>query len=151
MWIVHGTIDVPTRKPSSSSLLHTNLIALGNLAFKLLPANLLALGQGDVERFAANHLVVHLGNSLGSFLRSREAYKSESLGSALLITHNLCAGNRSEDFEFRTKLFIVNVVLQILDVKVDTLILAQLLHFRLLIRAPQLLFTFGLLLSSGHK
>ena len=48
--VVHGAVEVAIRDAGSGGLLHTDLVALGNLAFELLAANLTTLGKGDVER-----------------------------------------------------------------------------------------------------
>jgi len=57
----------------------------------------------------------------------------------------------SKHLEFGTQLVVVNIILQILDVEVNTLILAQLLHFGLVIGAAQLFFTLRLLLRTGNE
>jgi hypothetical protein len=149
--IVHRSVDVAARKTGSRSLLHSDLVALSNLALKLLPANFTALSKGNVKRLAANHLVVHLGDSLGGFIGSGETNETETLGSALVISHDLAARDRTKRLELATKLLIVNIIFQVLDVEVNALVLAQLLHLRLLVRLAQLLFTLGLLLCASHE
>jgi hypothetical protein len=149
--VVHGTVDVTSGKTSSSSLLHADLVALGNLALKLLTADFTALSERNIERLGANHLVVHLSDSLGSLVGSREADESKALGSALLVTHDLAAGDAAEDLELSTELVVINIVLQVLDVQVDALVLAQLLHLGLLVRAAKFLLTLRLLLCPRHE
>ena len=132
--VVHRTVHVTTRDASSSSLLHADLVALCDLTLQLLPTNLTALGEGDVERLGANHLVVHLCNGFGGLLRIGVADETETLGVVLVVTHDLSTGDSSERLELGAEFFIVDVVVDILDVEVDTLILAQLLHLGLLVR-----------------
>jgi hypothetical protein len=91
--------------------LHANLVALCNLAFELLPPHLTPLGEGHVQGLGANHLVVHLRNGLGSFVRRGEANETKALGSALFIAHDLTARDRAEWLELGTELVIVDVVL----------------------------------------
>ena len=147
---VHRTVHV-ARDASGSSLLHANLVALSNLTFQLLPADLTTLSEGDIERFGTNHLVVHLCNSLGGLLRSGVADETEALGMVLVVAHDLGAGNGSKRLELSTELFVIDVVVEVLDVEVDALILAQLLHLGLFVRFPQLFLTFGLLLCPGDE
>merc|ERR1719354_773757 len=44
---------------------------------------LLTLGQGNIQRLGDNVSAIHLGDSLGSFLRGRKADEAEALASAL--------------------------------------------------------------------
>ena len=131
--IIHRAVHVATRNASGSGLLHANLVALSDLTLQLLPTDLTTLGQRDIERFGANHLVVHLCDGLGSFLGTGVANESEALGVVFLIAHDFGASDGSERLELRAELFVVNVVIEILDVEVDALILAQLLHLSLLV------------------
>jgi len=149
--VVHRAVHVTTRDTSSSGLLHADLVALSDLALQLLPTNLTALGKGDVERLGTDHLVVHLGNSLGGLLRIGVTNETEALGMVLIVAHDLGTGNGSERLELSTELFVVDIVFEILDVEVYTLILAQLLHLGLLVRLAQLFLTFGLLLCPGDE
>lgn len=131
--VIHRTVHITTRDPSSSSLLHTDLIALGDLAFQLLPTNLTALGERDVERLGTDHLVVHLCDGLGGLLGTGVAYETKALGMVFIVTHDFGAGDGSEWLELRAEFFVVNVVLEILDIEVDALILSQFLHLGLLV------------------
>jgi hypothetical protein len=149
--VVHRTIHIATRYAGSSGLLHADLVTLSDLALQLLPADLTALGEGDVEWLGTNHLVVHLRNGLGGLLRTGVANETEALGMVLIVAHDLGAGNGSERLELGTEFFIIDVVVEILDIEVDTLILAQLLHLGVLVRFPQLFLTFGLLLCPGDE
>ena len=149
--VVHRTVHVTTRDAGSSCLLHADLVALCNLALQLLPTNLPALSEGDVERLGTNHLVVHLSNSLGGLLRIGVANETEALRMVLVVAHDLGTCNGSERFELGTEFFVIDVVVEILDVEVDTLVLAQLLHLGLLVRLAQLFLTFGLLLCPSDE
>jgi len=149
--VVHRTVHVATRNASGGGLLHADLVALSDLALQLLPTNLTALGEGDVERLRTDHLVVHLGNGLGGLLRIGVTNETEALGMVLIVAHDLGTGNGSKRLELGTEFFVVDVVVEILDVQVYTLILAQLLHLGLLVRLAQLFLTFGLLLCPGDE
>ena len=143
--VVHRSIHV-TGHASGSSLLHADLVALSNLTLQLLPANLTTLSEGDIEGLGTDHLVVHLRNGLSGFLGVGVANETEALGMILLVAHDFGARNGSKWLELGTEFFVIDVVVEILDVQVDALVLAQLLHLGLLVRLPQLFFTFGLLL-----
>jgi hypothetical protein len=149
--IVDRTVDVATWNSSGGSLLHPNLIALGNLALKLLPANLTTLGERNVQRLASDHLVVHLSDSLGSLVGRGKTNEAKPFGNALFIAHDLAASDAAKGLEFDAKLFIVKVILQVLDVEVDALVLGQLLEFGLLVGATEFFLALGLLLSACNK
>jgi hypothetical protein len=149
--VKHRTVDVATGDTGSSGLLHADLVALGNLALQLLPSNLTALSERDIEGLGTNHLVVHICYSLGGLLRNGEANETEALGVILIVTHDFGAGDGSERLKLCAELFVVNVVVEILDIEVDPLILAQLLHLGMFVRPPELFLTFDLLLSPGHE
>jgi len=149
--VVHWSIHVATGDTGSSGLLHADLVALSDLALQLLPADLATLSKRDVERLGTNHLVVHLCDCLGGLLGTGVANETEALRVVLVIAHNLSAGNGSERLKLGTEFFVINVIVEILDVKVDALILAQLLHLGMLVRLPQLFLAFGLLLCPGDE
>ena len=116
-----------------------------------MPADFATLGEGDVERLGPNHLVVHLRDSLGGFLRVSVANETEALGMVLIVAHDFGAGDGSERFKLGAELFVIDVVVEILDIEVDALIFAQLLHLGLLVRLPQFFLTFGLFLGPGDE
>jgi hypothetical protein len=60
-------------------LLHAELVAGLDGSLKLVLANVLALSEGNVERLALDHLLVHLGDSLGGLIGVAEADESEAL------------------------------------------------------------------------
>lgn len=139
------------RYAGSSGLLHPHLVALFNLALQLLPSSLTALSEADIERLGTNHLVVHLCNSFGSLFRGGVANETEALGVILFVTHDFGAGDGSEGFKLCTEFFVVNVVVEILDVEVDTMIFAHFLELGLLVKLPQVILTFGLFLSPADE
>lgn len=149
--VVHRTRSVAPRDASSGSLLHADLVALGYLALELLPSNLTALSERDIERFGTNHLVVHLCDSLGGLLGAGITNETEPFRVVLIVAHDFGAGNGPKRLKLGTEFFVVDVVVDILDIKVDALIFAQLLHLGLLVRLPQLFLTFGLLLGPVNK
>ena len=67
----------------------------------------------------------------------------------LFVAHDFGTGNGPERLELGTEFFVINIVVDILDVEVDALILAKLLHLSMLVRLLQLFLTFGLLLCSS--
>jgi hypothetical protein len=149
--VVHRAVHVTARDSGSSGLLHADLVALSDLTLQLLSADLTALGEGDIERLGTNHLIVHLCNSLGGLLRARVADETEALRMVLIVAHDLGTGNGSERFKLGTEFFVADVVVEILDIEVDALILAQLLHLGLLVRPPELFLSFGLLLCPSDE
>jgi len=121
------------------------------LALKLLATIFTALGNGNVQRLAADHLVVHFSNSFGGFIGRREADKAETFGGTLLVAHDLAAGDGAERLELNAKLLVVHIILQVLDVEIHALVLAQLLHLGLLVRPTELLLALGFLLRTGNE
>jgi hypothetical protein len=132
-------------------LLQPDLVTLSDLTFQLLPADFTALSERNVERFGPNYFVVHLGNGLGGLIRRRKANEAKPLGCSLLIAHDLATCNSTEGLKFTTKLLIVDIILEVLDVKVDALILAHLLLFRCFVCLPQFIFALRLLLSARNE
>jgi hypothetical protein len=63
----------------------------------------------------------------------------------------LAASDGAKRLEFGAKFIVVNVMLESLDVEVDTLILGQLLHLGMLVRLTQLLLTLSLLLGARDE
>ena len=66
------------------------------------------------------------------------------------ITHNLGGGDGTVRSEEITELLIINIVSQVLDVEVDTLVLGGLLHAGSLVLLAQLLLTLVLLLGTAN-
>jgi len=91
------------------------------LGLEGLPADLLALGEGDIDGLVANHLAVHLGERLGGLLLRGEAHESKAPGVALLVNLDLGRGDGAEGGELLAKLLVVDGVIEVLDVEVDTL------------------------------
>jgi len=149
--VVHRTVEVTSRNTSSGSLLHTKLVALSDLALQLLPPNFPSLGKRDIEGLGADHLVVHLGNSLSSLLGRGETDETETLGMVLVVAHDFCASDCSERLKLGTEFLVVDVILEILDIQVDTLVFAELLHLGLFISLAQFLFAFCFLLGTSDK
>jgi len=149
--VVHRTVHIATRDAGGGGLLHADLVTLSDLALQLLPADLTALGERDIERLGTNHLIVHLCDGLGGFLGVGVADEPEAFGMIFFVAHDLGTGNGSERLELGAEFFIVDVVVQVLNVEVDAVILAQLLHLGMLVRFPQLFLTFGLLLCPGDE
>jgi hypothetical protein len=149
--IVERTVDIAAGETGGGGLLHPDLVALSDLALKLLTTDFAALSEGDIERLAADHLVVHLSDSLGGLVGRGEADETKALGGTFLIAHDLAAGDGAESLELATELLIVCVVVQVLDVEVDALVFAHLLELGGLVGLAELLFTFGLLLGTSDE
>jgi hypothetical protein len=113
-------------------LLEPDLVTLGDLTFKLLATDLPTLSEGDVKWLRSNHLVVHFRDGLGSFIRGGKTDETEPFGAALLVSHDLAARDSAKRFELSAELVIIDIVLKVFDVEVDSLILAQLLHLGLI-------------------
>ena len=79
------------------------------------------LREGNVERLRAEDAAVHLGHGLRGLFRRREADEAESLRSALLV-HDPGGGDGSVDGELFAQFFVVDRVIQVLDVQVDALV-----------------------------
>lgn len=141
-------------------LLHADLSALGHLGLQLRLADLLALSKSNVDGLRAEHAAVHLSDSLGGLIGRGEADETEALGGtlgllsltgSLLIAHDLGGGNDTIDRELLAELLIIDLIIQVLDVQVDTLVLVELLHLLLLVLLLELLLTLTLLLGTGDE
>ena len=83
---------------------------------------LLALSKGHIQRLGDNVSAVHLCDGLGSLLGRREADEAEALASALLAAHDLGAGDGAERCKFLTQHLVVNGIVKILNVQVNSLV-----------------------------
>merc|ERR1740128_1410515 len=111
---------------------------------------LLTLGQGNIQRLGDNVSAIHLGDSLGCFLRGRKADEAEALASALLAGHNLGACDSAERSKFLAEHLVINRIVKILHVQVNSLVPVQtfkLHHFKLLL---ELLLSLSLLLGATN-
>merc|ERR1719316_2635395 len=81
-------------------------------------------GGPDVQRLAADHLQVHLRDSLRRLLRGGEAHEAEALGRALLIADNLGRRDLAEGAEVLAELLVVDALVEVLDVEVHALLRA---------------------------
>merc|ERR1719316_868502 len=78
-------------------------------------------GGPDVQRLAADHLQVHLRDSLRRLLRGGEAHEAEALGRALVIADNLGRRDLAEGAEVLAELLVVDALVEVLDVEVHAL------------------------------
>merc|ERR1719316_1092776 len=81
-------------------------------------------GGPDVQRLAADHLQVHLRDSLRRLLRGGEAHEAEALGRALVIADNLGRRDLAEGAEVLAELLVVDALVEVLDVEVHALLRA---------------------------
>merc|ERR1719422_2507977 len=96
-----------------------------------------------------NGRIIHLGYCLGSFLGGGEAHKPKSLRATFLV-HDLCRSNSSVGSKFLSKSLIINGIIEVLNIQVDTLISVQPLKLQLLEFLLQLLLPFCLFLGSTN-
>ena len=108
---------------------------------------LLPLGQGNVQRLRHDDPSVHLGDGLGGLLRGGEADEAEALGAALLA-HHLGGGDGAVGSELLPQPLIIDGVVQVLDVEIDSLVSVESLQLQLLEFLLQLGLSLGLLLGS---
>ncbi len=107
----------------SSLLLHTVLVASLDASFKLALADVLALGKSDIERLVVDHLLIKLGDSLGSLVGVAEANETEAFA-------------LSEDSELTTNLDLVQLLGEAIDsIALDFLLLSLAALLRLIFRA----------------
>ena len=131
---------------STIGLLHADLVALGNLTLQLLPSNFTALSEGYIERFRTNNLVVHPCYGVGGLLGTDVTNETEALGVILIVTHDFGTSDGSESFKLCAEFFVVNVVVEILDIEVARLKLLDLVIQDLFVRLLQTFLAFTLLL-----
>ena len=148
---VHRSIQVTIGDAGSGSLLHSGLVALSDQVLELLATNITALSKRDVQWLVTDHLVVHLRDGLGGLVGTGVANEAKALGVALVVAHDLGAGNGPERLELGAKFVVVHVVIDVLDVKVHALPLGEFLHLSSLERAAELFLTLLLLLSTGNE
>merc|ERR1719336_1723062 len=110
---------------------------------------LLPLGQSHVQRLGHDDASVHLSHGLGGFLRRREANESKALGASLLA-HNLGGGDGSIGSKLLPETFIIDGIIQVLDVQIDSLISVESLKLQLFKLLLELSLSLSLLLSSAH-
>jgi hypothetical protein len=124
-------------------------LSLVDLRLESLSSNILSLGESDIQRLGANHLAVHLGYSLGSLVGGRVADETKVLGSTLVILHDSAAGDCSEWVKLGSESLIVPLVIEVLDVEVDTGRLGLLLVSSFLVSLFELVVSLGSLLGSS--
>ena len=103
-------LGTPTLKHNALAVLHVEVLA----------SLLATLGQGNIQGLALKHAAVHLRQGTGGLLLSGEADESESTGVSLVVNHNTRTGDGAELFKALTQLVVVEVLQEVLHVKVDT-------------------------------
>mmetsp|Transcript_8534 Transcript_8534/g.9667 ORF Transcript_8534/g.9667 Transcript_8534/m.9667 type:complete len:289 (+) Transcript_8534:993-1859(+) len=120
-------------------------------SLQLRSAERLALCQRDVQRLPRNVLAVHLRDSLGSLLRSREANEAEAFGLAgLLVHHDFVRRDGPKLGELLEQPVVVDLVMKVFDVEVDARELALALQLELLKALTELLLAFLFALGTTH-
>ena len=109
-------------------------------------AVLLPLCQGHVQRLGHDDPSVHLGDGLGRLLGRREADEPEALG-ATFLAHDLGGGDGAVRSELLPESLVINGVVQVLDVEVDSLVSVESLKLQLLKLFLELGLSLGFLLS----
>jgi len=125
-----------------------SLSALSVLLFQLGTTNILALGQSHINGLGSQHATVHLSYGLGGFFRFVEADKAKSLAVALFVGHDLDGSNATKLGESLSELLLINGIIEVLDIQVDSLPLVHALLFDLLELLAQLSFALTLLLGT---
>ena len=107
-----------------------------------------ALSQGHIKRLGSNDAVIHLRDGLSGLLGAGETDEAKS-AAASLLAHDLGGGDGTIGSEFLTKSFVIDGVIQILDVQVDTLVTSHAFHFESFEFLFQFRLSFSLLLSAA--
>src|SRR5690606_11294426 len=89
-------------------------------------------------------------NSLGGLLGAAEADETKALALASFIPHDLGGSDGAKAFKLGPQLVVVNLVVEILNVKVDSLVAGSLLDASSLVLLAQFLLTLVLLLSATN-
>ncbi len=105
-----------------------------------------ALSQSNVQRLSHNNSSIHFSDGFGGFLGAGKADEAKAFAAAFL-THDLGGRDCTEGGEFLPKPFVVDGVVQILNVKVDSLVLVHALHLESFKLLFELSLAFSLLLG----
>jgi hypothetical protein len=129
----------------------TDATACGMASSKFMATHLLGFMESNVERLSATgkDAAVHLSDSALGFLRSGKANEAEATSYCLFILHDLDALDLTEETKLLAKAFLVNLILKVLHVEVDTLILSHAVKFDLLKFLAELSFALSLLLRTA--
>merc|ERR1719430_3002892 len=100
-------------------------------------------------RLGHDDSAIHLSHCLSGLLGGGEAHEPKSFGATFLV-HDLSGSDGAVRSKFLPQSLIINSVIQILDIKVDTLISIQPLKLQLLKLLLQLLLSFSFLLSPAN-
>mmetsp|Transcript_12031 Transcript_12031/g.26212 ORF Transcript_12031/g.26212 Transcript_12031/m.26212 type:complete len:686 (+) Transcript_12031:238-2295(+) len=85
----------------------------------LLPSILL-LGESDEQWLSLDHLQVHLGDGLRGLVRGAEAHKTKALAFALVVRHDSMGGDVAEWRKHGFEGVVGLVLIEILDVQIDS-------------------------------
>merc|ERR1719233_398450 len=124
---------------------HALNILTGQVCFTVL----LPLSKGHIQRLGNDDSAIHLSHCLSSLLGGGEAHEPKSFGATFLV-HDLGGSDGSVRSKFLPQSLIINSVIQILDIQVNTLISIQPLKLQLLKLLLQLLLSFSFLLSPAN-
>jgi hypothetical protein len=144
---VHGVGHV--RGHTGAVVAHSLVLSLRHLRLESLSSDILSLGKSDIQGLGANHLAVHFGNSLGSLVGGRVADETKVLGSSLVVLHDSTRGDCSKGVELGSESLVIPLVVEVLDVEVDTGRLGLLLVSSLLVTLLELVVSLGSLLGSA--
>lgn len=122
--------DTGVEESIGSGVVHSVVVLVvadgGGGAEMLLESGLSAvflLSKTNVEGLALVDLEVEISDSLGSLVSGGEANKAETLGVTVLIAHNLSGRDGAIGLKHGAEAGVVDVVGEVLDVEVDTLVL----------------------------
>lgn len=172
----HEVATGAARLEDLSHLLHAHAgQPLGVLRVEVSLAIFFALSQGHVQRFRSDDTAIHLGDGFGRLLRRRETYKAETLAAPffqhdlqrnqiiiaravisyqsayvkIFLQSYLRACDGSKWSEFVSEALIVDGVVQVLDVQIDSLVAVEAVHLQLFKLPLQLLLSLSFLLGAA--
>ena len=145
---VHGLTHEWSTHSTTTLVVHSLVGSLSHLGLESLSSDVLSLSEGDVEGLGTNDLAVHLRDSLGGLIGSGETNETKVLGGSLVVLHDLARGDGTERVEFGSESLVIPLVVEVLDVEVDTGRLGLLLEPSLLVSLFQLVVSLGSLLGS---
>lgn len=107
---VHGLAHVTLHAGETSTVLHSLLSSLGNLGLEGLSTNVLSLSKSDVKGLGADHLAVHLRDSLGGLIGGRVADETKAPRDTTVVPHNLGGSDGTESLKLSTETVIIPLV-----------------------------------------
>jgi len=152
LWLGHSRHEIATHAHllHATHLLHTHTChALNILRSEVSLPVLLPLGESHIEGLGNDDTTVHFSDSFGGFLGRGETDESKALA-ATLLTHHLGGGDSTVGGELLAKTLVVDGVIQVLHIQVNTLVPIEPLQLELFELFLEFLLPLGFLLSPTH-